>query len=260
LYNNLALCLFRRGAWLEAEEACTECLDLAPSDVKALLRRAASRVELGRWDEAETDLARAAAAQPRSRAVAADVKRERNKLAARRREQDARDIETVGGMFDRMHGGGGGDDDEYAVARPGAAPGNRSAVRWAAEPPEPPPEHSPEPPPEPPEPRAAPDKETEAETKWTTAGATAPERRGTESRRGRGGGGGLYDAADVAPPGLSFPMSGRRASTPVTVSDLARELELVEEEEEEAARLARQERYNAMLRAGTLRLADPDFY
>lgn len=70
LYNNLALCMFRRGAWREAEEACTECLDLAPGDVKASLRRAAARLELGRWEEAEADLARALAAQPHSRAVA----------------------------------------------------------------------------------------------------------------------------------------------------------------------------------------------
>jgi tetratricopeptide (TPR) repeat protein len=70
LYNNLALCMSRRGAWAQAEEACTECLDLAPGDVKALLRRGAARAELGRWEEAEADLARALAAQPRSASVA----------------------------------------------------------------------------------------------------------------------------------------------------------------------------------------------
>lgn len=69
LYNNLALCMSRRGAWHEAEEACTECLDLAPGDVKALLRRGAARRELGRWEEAEADFARALAVEPHSKSV-----------------------------------------------------------------------------------------------------------------------------------------------------------------------------------------------
>ena len=61
----------------------------------------------------------------------ADVKRERAKLAVRRREQDALDMQTVGGMFDRMHEGGDGsrevnDVDGCAVAGAGAGAGPRA--------------------------------------------------------------------------------------------------------------------------------------
>jgi tetratricopeptide (TPR) repeat protein len=65
LYNNLALCLQRRRAWKACAEACTEALDLLPDDRKATLRRGVVRVELDLWDEAESDLKRALALDPR---------------------------------------------------------------------------------------------------------------------------------------------------------------------------------------------------
>lgn len=203
--------------------------------------------------------------------AAADVKRERAKLAARRKEQDARDMETVGGMFDRMNGGDDGNGGDAARAGAGAG-----AVEKGV----PPKELGKKQPEE--RPSAAPGQGRTAvgETRDAAASrlgdhrgggdsgggggpggaAGAAERRGAVTRRGPTGGGGLYDAVDAALPGYAFPMSGRRAAAPVVVADLAHELELAEEEEEEAARLARQDQYNAMLRAGTLRLADPDYY
>jgi regulator of sirC expression with transglutaminase-like and TPR domain len=56
LYTNMALCMARRGAWAAAVEACTDCLDLNPGDVKAVLRRGAARLELGAWEQAEEDM------------------------------------------------------------------------------------------------------------------------------------------------------------------------------------------------------------
>jgi len=103
VYNNLALCLSRRGAWAEAAEACTELLDLRPDDRKALLRRARARVERELLDEAESDLARVVALGPASEHVRAFARDVRARLADARRGRDARDARALAGCFDRLN-------------------------------------------------------------------------------------------------------------------------------------------------------------
>ena len=100
LYNNLALCLQRRRAWKACAEACTEALDLLPDDRKATLRRGVVRVELDLWDEAESDLKRALALDPRGRETRDAVARARAAIAAARRLQDAKDKRVLAGCFD----------------------------------------------------------------------------------------------------------------------------------------------------------------
>ena len=56
LYNNLALCLYKQGKWKEAADACTDNLDLTPTDAKSLLRRAACYAKINEWVEAERDI------------------------------------------------------------------------------------------------------------------------------------------------------------------------------------------------------------
>ena len=64
LYNNLALCLYKQGKWKECADACTDNLDLTPTDVKSLLRRAAARAEIDMWEEADDDIAKALRLDP----------------------------------------------------------------------------------------------------------------------------------------------------------------------------------------------------
>ena len=104
LYNNLALCLQRRRAWKACAEACTEALDLLPDDRKATLRRGVVRVELVLWDEAEADLKRALALDPRGHETRDAVARARAAIAAARRTQDAEDKRVLAGCFDRLGG------------------------------------------------------------------------------------------------------------------------------------------------------------
>ena len=106
LYNNLALCLQRRRAWSACADACTEALDLLPDDRKATLRRAAARVELDLWDEAESDLKRALALDPKGRETRDVVTRARAAIAAARRVQDAKDRRTLAGCFDSLDANG----------------------------------------------------------------------------------------------------------------------------------------------------------
>lgn len=175
-----------------------------------------------------------------------DIKRERSKLAVRKREQDAKDMHTVGGMFDRMHCGGRATTLATTTATSDGTCGEEEYHAALQIPPG----------------TMTPGSSQALGDEYTAGGAAGADaaRIADSSRRKKVAAGGLYDAADVALPGYSFPMSGRRAAAPTVVEDLARELALVDEEEEDAARLARQAWYNSMLRAGTLRIADPDFY
>ena len=102
LYNNLALCLQRRRAWKACAEACTEALDLLPDDRKATLRRGVVRVELDLWDEAEADLKRALALDPKGRETRDAVANARAAIANARRLQDAKDQKVLAGCFDRL--------------------------------------------------------------------------------------------------------------------------------------------------------------
>ena len=71
---------------------------------------------------------------------------------------------------------------------------------------------------------------------------------------------GLYDAADVAPPGEAFPVSGARAAPPLRVDDLDAAFEEIDDDEEEARRKRREEFYNQGLRSGAIRLVNPGYY
>jgi hypothetical protein len=55
---------------------------------------------------------------------------------------------------------------------------------------------------------------------------------------------GLYDAADVARPNEAFPLGGRRLQRPITVQDVDAELRLIDDEDEEAKTMERQNAYN----------------
>ena len=183
LYNNLALCLQRRRAWSACADACTEALDLLPDDRKATLRRAAARVELHLWDEAESDLRRALVLDPKGRETRDAVARARAAIAAARRTQDAEDKRVLAGCFDRLGG-----------TEPGEA--------------------------------------TDADMDGVDGGV------GSVTRAG------LYDAADVARPNEAFPLGGRRLQRPITVQDVDAELRLIDDEDEEAKTMERQNAYN----------------
>jgi tetratricopeptide (TPR) repeat protein len=181
LYNNLALCLQRRRNWSACADACTEALDLLPDDRKATLRRGVVRVELDLWDEAEADLKRALALDPKGRETRDAVANARAAIANARRLQDAKDKKVLAGCFDRL---------------------------------------------------------------------VADEKEGLDDMDGVDGGvgpitrAGLYDAADVARPNEAFPLGGRRLQRPITVQDVDAELRLIDDEDEEAKTMERQNAYN----------------
>ena len=110
MYNNLAVCLMKRDAFHDAEIACTEALDLSPGNIKALLRRGTCRIDTLKWDEAEVDffaaLKHAAAANDTKAffALEHDLHKQRMRLKSMRKAQDAKDLEVVSGMFDRLSG------------------------------------------------------------------------------------------------------------------------------------------------------------
>lgn len=103
LYNNLALCLFRREAWRECADACTEGLDLVPDDRKATLRRGLAHVELDLWDEAEVDFKRVLHLDPRSRETRDVVQHARAAIAHAKRRQDDKDSKALAGCFDKLN-------------------------------------------------------------------------------------------------------------------------------------------------------------
>ena len=179
LYNNLALCLQRRRAWSACADACTEALDLLPDDRKATLRRAAARVELHLWDEAESDLRRALVLDPKGRETRDAVARARAAIAAARRLQDAKDKRVLAGCFDSTN-----------------------------------------------------DRDANPDMDGVDGGV------GSVTRAG------LYDAADVARPNEAFPLGGRRLQRPITVQDVDAELRLIDDEDEEAKTMERQNAYN----------------
>ena len=110
MYNNLAVCLMKRDAFHDAEIACTEALDLSPGNSQALLRRGTCRIDTLKWDEAEVDffaaLKHAAAANDTKAffALEHDLHKQRMRLKSMRKAQDAKDLEVVSGMFDRLSG------------------------------------------------------------------------------------------------------------------------------------------------------------
>jgi len=56
-----ALCDYRQKAWVEAETGVSAIVELGleePETIKALYFRARTRMHLGRWEEASTDLIR----------------------------------------------------------------------------------------------------------------------------------------------------------------------------------------------------------
>ncbi|KAF2302281.1 hypothetical protein GH714_033976 [Hevea brasiliensis] len=55
LYCNRAVCWSKLGLWEKSIEDCTQALRIQPNYTKALSRRAASNVKLGRWAEAVND-------------------------------------------------------------------------------------------------------------------------------------------------------------------------------------------------------------
>jgi tetratricopeptide (TPR) repeat protein len=192
LYNNLALCLQRRGAWRACADACTEALDLLPDDRKATLRRGVVRVSLESWDEAESDLKRALELDPSGRETRDEVVKARAAIAAARRRQDAKDAVALAGCFDKLNSAG-------ADASSGDA-------------------------------------------------FLDPDMDGVDGGIGGITRAGLYDAADIAPPNEAFPHSGRRFSRPTTISDVRKELDEIEDEEEDEKMMERQAAYNACIR------------
>ena len=84
LYNNLALCLYKQGKWKECADACTDNLDLTPTDVKSLLRRAAARAEIDMWEEADGDIAKALRLDPDAKWVKQSAESTRSPRTNRR--------------------------------------------------------------------------------------------------------------------------------------------------------------------------------
>jgi tetratricopeptide (TPR) repeat protein len=93
LYNNLAMVHLRKEDYEQAEEFATEALDCNRKNIKALMRRAAARLNLIKWDEAEKDMDNAIEFESDEKKER--LKREliplRKKLAGLRKEQDGKD-------------------------------------------------------------------------------------------------------------------------------------------------------------------------
>ena len=93
---NLAAVALRRGAWGDALEACGKALDDEPRHAKALFRRATALASLGRFSEADEAFGLAEEADP---GAAADVARERARVAARRRRAGEKQRREMSGFL-----------------------------------------------------------------------------------------------------------------------------------------------------------------
>jgi len=69
LRSNLAEALARLHRWSESASECDRALQIDPGNTKALFRRGRANLRLDRGEEARTDLARAARAEPNDRAI-----------------------------------------------------------------------------------------------------------------------------------------------------------------------------------------------
>lgn len=93
---NLAAVALRRARWGEALEAAAKALDDEPRHAKALFRRASALASLGRFQEADEAFGLAEAADP---GAAADVARERARVAARRRRAGEKQRREMSGFL-----------------------------------------------------------------------------------------------------------------------------------------------------------------
>ena len=103
LYNNLALCLYKQGKWKECADACTDNLDLTPTDVKSLLRRAAARAEIDMWEEADDDIAKALRLDPDAKWVKQSAESTKKTLRELRIKQAMKDHAVIGGKIPDMN-------------------------------------------------------------------------------------------------------------------------------------------------------------
>ena len=94
---NRAMALLKkggRGALKEAEADCTVALDLDPTYVKALQRRATARLRLGRLEESLSDFEGVLRLEPGDRLAKGEVERIEKALAAKK-EQEEREKEEI---------------------------------------------------------------------------------------------------------------------------------------------------------------------
>nr|XP_056721745.1 protein unc-45 homolog A [Euleptes europaea] len=69
LHRNRAACHLKRGDFAQAERDASEAIDADPGDVKGLFRRSQALQQLGRMDQAFSDLQRCVSLEPKNRAL-----------------------------------------------------------------------------------------------------------------------------------------------------------------------------------------------
>ncbi len=95
---NRAMALLKkggRGALREAEADCTVALDLDPTYVKALQRRATARLRLGRLEESLSDFEGVLRLEPGDRLAKGEVERIKKALAAKKKQEEKKKEEIV---------------------------------------------------------------------------------------------------------------------------------------------------------------------
>ncbi|KAL8197327.1 UNVERIFIED_CONTAM: Protein unc-45 A [Gekko kuhli] len=69
LHRNRAACHLKRGDYVQAEQDASKAIDVDPGDVKGLFRRSQALQQLGRLDQALSDLQRCVSLEPKNRAL-----------------------------------------------------------------------------------------------------------------------------------------------------------------------------------------------
>jgi len=86
---NIAACFLKLGSHEDAIQVCTEVLEKAPTHAKALYRRGVGLCTLNQFEEAEADFKHALQIKPGDAAVAKELAKVKQKMAAQRKKEQA---------------------------------------------------------------------------------------------------------------------------------------------------------------------------
>lgn len=95
---NIAMCDLKTNDYTEAIEKCSEVIKKDENNVKALYRRGCAYTSFGMFDEAKSDLIKAAKLDPKNKSIHDEY----NKLKEKIKEQKQKEKSVFGGMFKKV--------------------------------------------------------------------------------------------------------------------------------------------------------------